>query len=80
MSHDLNQLHHLVELSMRSTHTATLVLAGLFYVLNDKGVLSKEEFESVIDIAANSAGENPSDGALKQEIRGFGRDVGGLLK
>lgn len=80
MARDLNHMHDLIELTMRSTHSATLILAALFYVLNDKGTMSKEEFESVIDIAARSAGSDFSEAALVQEIRGFGRDVGGLLK
>lgn len=69
------ETHRLIEIMMNTAHTNTCILAALLYVLNEKQILSKADFDQVIAIAHNSA-----DGDIAEQIKGFGRDVGGLLK
>jgi hypothetical protein len=57
-----------------------LILASVLYVLNEKGLMTKGDFDQAIAIARNSASEAPQKDKTAQGIAGFGRDVCSLLK
>jgi len=69
----------MIENAMGTAHTNNYILAGLIYVLNEKGLLSKIDFDTAICIAKNSA-EGASSPKTTHEVQQFGKDIGSLLK